>query len=134
MRRSSRLPMWWKVPAQTWLACSPIKRLEPADHLPGRAAGEGDEHDRARRDARGDQVGDAIRDHPRLARAGPGEDQVIAVGRGHGGLLRVVQLALKVIVQPGGQRRFQANFPHRSHHTARIPDVSSCWGRGYYSR
>ena len=61
--------MWWNVPAQTCAACGPDQRFEPADHLAGRPAGEGDQQDRLGRHAPGDQVGDAVGDDPRLARA-----------------------------------------------------------------
>ena len=99
--------------------------FEPADHLPRRASGEGHQHDRLGGHAGGDQVGDAEGDHPRLARSRPGQDQVVAVGRGHRCPLRLVQLALEVLAEPGRRRRFQSDLPHRCHHGARIPGVPS---------
>ena len=98
------------------------QRFQPPNHLPGRASGERDQHDRSGRHARGDQVGDAIGDDPRLARARPGQDQVVAVGRRHRRPLRVVQLALKLLGQPGVQGRFEANLPH-----ATAPAGSKPW-------
>ena len=88
------------------------QQFHPPNHLAGGASGKRDQHDRFGRHARGDQIGDAIGDDPRLARPRPGQDQVIAVGRRHRRPLRVVQLALELIGQTSVQRRFEANLPH----------------------
>ncbi len=88
------------------------QQFHPPNHLPGGASGKRDQHDRFGRHARGDQIGDAIGDDPRLARPRPGQDQVIAVGRRHRRPLRVVQLALKLLGQTSVQGRFEANLPH----------------------
>ncbi len=103
------------------------QRFEPADHLPRRASGERDEHDRAGRDSHGDQVGDTEGDDSRLSRTGTGQDQVVAVRSRHRGMLRRIQLALKVLGKPGGQRRFEANLPHAN---ARVRGA----GSGRYAR
>ena len=47
-RRSRRLPMWWNVPAQTLRGRGPISDLQPPNHLPRRASGEGHQQDRLR--------------------------------------------------------------------------------------
>ena len=48
---------------------------DAAAHLVGRLVGERDGEDRRRRHALVDEVGDAVGEHPRLARSGPGDDQ-----------------------------------------------------------
>src|SRR5262249_28123326 len=73
---------------------------------------ERNQHNRAGRHTRGDQVGHAIGDDPGLARARSGQDQVVAIGCHHGGVLRFVEVALELLGQPGAQRRFQTNLPH----------------------
>ena len=91
-------------PGPDLISLSTDQRFELTDHLPRRASGERDEHDRTGRNSRGDQVGNTEGDDPRLARTGTGQDQVVAVRRRHRGMLRRIQLALKVLGQPGGQR------------------------------
>ena len=88
------------------------QRFHAPHHLAGRAAGECDEHDRLGRHAREDQIGHAIGDDPRLARAGAGQNQVVAIGRRYRRALRLVQVALKLRRQPSVQRRIEANDPH----------------------
>ena len=48
---------------------------DAAAHLVGRLVGERDGEDRRRRHALVDEVGDAMGEHPRLARSGAGDDQ-----------------------------------------------------------
>ena len=89
------------------------QRLEPADHLAGRAAGEGDQQDRLGRDPPGDQVGDAVGDHPRLARARPGQDQVVPVrGRGRRALRRRSGRAANCSREPVVGRLLEPDLPH----------------------
>ena len=54
-------------------------------HFAGGFVGEGDSKDISGRDALGDEMGDAERDDPGFARAGPGQDQHRAV-QGFNGL------------------------------------------------
>ena len=55
--------------------------LDALAHLGGRLVGEGDGDDLVRtRQSLGDQIGDAMGDHPGLARAGAGKDQQRAFG------------------------------------------------------
>ena len=72
--------------------------LDPAAHLPGRLVGEGDRQDLlGAHPAGGDDVGDAMGQHPGLAAAGPSEDQEgavrgrhrLALGRVEGGEQRI---------------------------------------------
>ena len=76
-RRRILTPIEWKVPSQgmpstTWPTMSPTRSL----HLPRRLVGEGDGEDLARsRAALAQDVGDARRQHPRLAGAGAGQHQ-----------------------------------------------------------
>ena len=52
------------------------QRVDPLLHLGGGLVGEGDRHDLAGvHAALGEQPGDAVGQHPRLARAGPGHDE-----------------------------------------------------------
>ena len=51
------------------------ERGDAAAHLVGRLVGERDGEDRRRRHAFVDEMGDAMREHPRLARSGPGDDE-----------------------------------------------------------
>ena len=64
------------------------------------------------RNAGGDQVGDAVGDHARLARARPSEDQVVSVRGGRRRALGFVQLARKVMAQSIVQRGLENNLPH----------------------
>ena len=48
---------------------------DPLAHLAGRLVGEGDGHDLPRFVARGDEVRDAVSEHPRLPAAGAGQDE-----------------------------------------------------------
>ncbi len=73
--------------------------LEPLHHFPGGAPGEGDQHDRPGRNTGCDQVGDTVGDHPRLAGARAGQDQVIAVGGRCRRALRFIQLTREVVAQ-----------------------------------
>ena len=70
------------------------ERGDAADHLVGGLVGEGDEQDLVRRyNASLDRVRGATADHPRLARAGAGQDEERAA-RGEDGLaLGVVEVA-----------------------------------------
>src|SRR5205085_341693 len=66
--------------------------LDATAHLPRRLVGEGHGQDAVGRDALGlDQPRDAVRQHPGLAAAGPGEHQHRAERRGDRGALSVVQ-------------------------------------------
>ena len=61
------------------------QRLDPLAHLVGGLVGEGDGEDGEGADAvLVDEVGDAVREHPGLARTGPGHHQQRAVGVDHG--------------------------------------------------
>ena len=57
------------------------KLVDALLHFAGGLVGEGDGEDVSRRDAPGDEVGDAERDDARLAGAGAGQDQHRAVQR-----------------------------------------------------
>ena len=70
----------------------PDQQLGAVAHLAGRLVGERDREDLARLDRAGrDQVGDPVGQHPRLARAGAGEDQQRPVAVGDGLALGLVQ-------------------------------------------
>src|SRR5262249_46877135 len=86
--------------------------LEPSDHLPRCAAGERDEQDRLGGDPLGDQVRHAVGDDAGLARAGSGQDQVVAVGGRGRGALRLVQIARKPLRQPLVGGLLELNLPH----------------------
>ena len=88
--------------------------VEPPEHLAGRAPGEGDEQDRLGGRPLGDQVGDAIGDDPRLARARPRQDQVEAVGGRDRRALRVVQVEREPLGEPVVPGLLQPNLPHAS--------------------
>ena len=62
----------------------------------------------------GDQVRHAIRDHPRLSRSRPGQDQVVAVGSHHSGPLRLVQVVVEMACQSRGQRMLELDLSHAS--------------------
>ena len=68
------------------------QQLSAIPHLRRSLVGERDRQDLARLNGPGgDQVGDPVREHTRLARAGAGQDQQRTVAVGHGVPLRVVQ-------------------------------------------
>ena len=68
--------MAWKVPmVASRAASSPDQPGDALAHLVGGLVGEGDGHDLPGLDAGGDQVGDPMGEHPRLAAAGAGQDQ-----------------------------------------------------------
>ena len=78
--------MPWNVPTQTrdcGTRASMRSRISPAALLVKVTA-----RIELGRDARSQQVGDASGDHPRLARAGPGQDEQRAVDMGDGLALR----------------------------------------------
>ena len=66
---------------------------DAVEHLAGGLVREGEEEDVARVDALLEQVGDAIGEGARLARAGPGDDEQRSRRRGHGRVLLFVQFA-----------------------------------------
>ena len=104
--------MWWNVPAQTCAACGPISVSSRPTISRGRASREGDEQDRLGGYPPGDQVGDAVGDHPSLARPGPGQDQVVAVGGGRRRALRLVQVLGEPRGEPVIARLLQSDLPH----------------------
>jgi hypothetical protein len=67
----------WKVMTHMALARAARRALDPLAHLGGGLVGEGDREDltRAAPLARPEQVGDALGQHPGLARAGAGDDE-----------------------------------------------------------
>ncbi len=66
--------------------------LDAVAHLGGGLVGEGHRKDGVRRGALDlDQPGDAVHQHPGLARAGTGQDQLATQGRGHGLTLGIVE-------------------------------------------
>ena len=65
--------------------------LDPPQHLLRRAPGEGQQQDRARRDAAFDEPRDAVNQRAGLARAGAGDHQDRAVAMGYGGELRGIE-------------------------------------------
>ena len=67
---------------------------DAAAHLAGGLVGEGDGEDLVgAHAAHADEVGDAVGEHARLARAGAGQDEQRALEVGHGLALRLVQAA-----------------------------------------
>ena len=75
-RRSSRAHSAWNVEIHIARQSMSEQRLDALAHLLGRLVGEGDGEDLVRtRESLGDQIGDAMRDDARLARARAGEDQ-----------------------------------------------------------
>ena len=96
------------------------QRADPRLHLVGGLVGEGDGQDLERADpVVADQVGDAVREHPRLARPGAGDDQQRAVGVGD--RLRLDR------VEPREER-----VVRRGHQTANLQ--AACDGSGEASR
>ncbi len=82
-------------------------------HLAGGLVGEGDGQDAPRRHAPfTDQVGDALRDDPGLAAAGPGEDKDCAVTMGDGGALGLVQAFEEGCQLGGGIHEGSLPFAH----------------------
>ena len=76
--------------------------VHPVEHFLGGLVGEGEKEDLARLDALGQEVGDAVGQRARLARAGAGEHQQRA-GRGRDrGELLVVEQGLEVDGRDGG--------------------------------
>ena len=75
---------------------------DPAGHLARRLVGERDREDLARRHVPlGQQVGDPVGEHPRLPRAGPGDDQQRPAGVDDGGAL----LRIEAVEEGGASRR-----------------------------
>ena len=70
---------------------------DPLAHLVGRLVGEGDGHDLPRLRPGGHQVGHAVRQHPRLAAARPGQDQQRPAGVCHRLALRRVEARQDVV-------------------------------------
>ncbi len=89
--RRTRAHSAWNVPAWTSRPPSPDQADDPLAELGGGPVGERDREDPPRGDALdADEVRDPVRQDPRLARAGAGQDEQRPVGRGDGaGLLRV---------------------------------------------
>ena len=66
----------WNVDTHIFSATGPDQSADPLLHLVGGLVGERDGQDLERRDALApDQVGDAVGEHPGLARARAGDDQ-----------------------------------------------------------
>ena len=81
--------------------------LDAGAHLPGRLVGEGHGQDAVAGDLLDlHQVGDAVGEHPRLARPGSGDDEHGSVGREHGFALRLIQPGEKFGCD-GGRDRIQ---------------------------
>ena len=75
--------------------------LDALLHLAGRLVGEGDGHHCFGRHAQlAHQPGDAIGDDARLARAGPGQDELRPAAVGHGGELLRIQVGFEVETGP----------------------------------
>ena len=70
--------------------------LHAVEHLPCGLVGEGQEQDLVRFDALGQEVGDAVGEGARLARARAGEHEQRAGRSGDGGVLFVVEIAAEV--------------------------------------
>ena len=69
-------PIEWKVPSHGIPCAEPVSERDPLAHLARRLVGEGDGEDLVRpRPARGDEMGDAGGQHPRLADARAGQHQ-----------------------------------------------------------
>ncbi len=97
----------------------PSDGVGPSDHLLGGPAGEGEQHDAARVDARADQVSDAVGERLGLARAGSGDDENRPVaGRRRRPLLRVQ------IIQPG---KFRCNAFVKMDHKNSIAESPAGW-------
>ena len=92
----------WKVDTHIFSATGPTSDADAVLHLVGGLVGERDGEDLERADAvLADEVGDAVGEHPRLARTGPGDDEQRAVHVGDGIALDGVQ-ALEEIVTGRG--------------------------------
>ena len=80
-RRRMRTHAEWNVDTHIFLATGPDQRLDALAHLVGGLVGERDGEDAERADALLlDEVGDAMGEHPGLARAGAGDDQQRSLG------------------------------------------------------
>ena len=77
--------------------------LDPLDHLARRLVGEGDrEHLVRSRQTLGQEPGDPVGEHPRLARAGAGDDEQRPLAVAHGAGLLGVEVGEQVV---GGAQR-----------------------------
>ena len=144
-RRRMRTQALWKVITHIALARGPTRRRHPLAHLGGGLVGEGDGEHLAGLHAPGrQQVGDAVGEHPGLARAGTGDDEQRAALVQHGLALLGVEAdeqLLGVGARPG--RRGAAVGPQTSGgglgpggHTGRVDQrrVGAVVGGGVHVR
>ena len=102
----------WKVRIQIARAVAAEHVLEPLAHLPRRLVRERDREDLVRLHAvRPDQVGDAMRQHPRLAGAGAGDHEQRPVDVQHSLALGRVQACEELVVRGDGHRPMLAGPP-----------------------
>ena len=100
--------MEWNVPPQSDAQFLSEQIRDAPHHFAGGLVGERQQQDAVGGNALFEQIGDAIGERARLARAGAGDDERRAGRRGDGGELLRVQLARVINLQMDGRmKRFQ---------------------------
>ena len=98
-----RLPMEWNVPPQSDGEFVPQQIRHASHHFAGGLVGEREQQDAVGRNALFEQVGHAIGERARLARARAGDDERRAGRRGDGGALLLVEFARVINLQVNGR-------------------------------
>ncbi len=105
---------------------------DPVGHLPGGLVGEGHRQNRGLSLSPGEEAGDAVGDHPRLARAGAGQNQQRALQGLHGAQLLGIEQPGKVAAH---RYRFRKKYSARtpSRYTRETIAPASATPRAMYS-